>query len=113
MWDEHHTRKPRMLLRLFGGLLLRVAERALSGGLSQEPPRTTRASSQGTPQNSILPVKYASSLREAQENARRCAAPGEQQPSASVNSAPAIRYSSMGDEHHTRKPRMELRPSGG
>ncbi len=50
MWDEHNTRKPILLLRLFGWLLLRVDERTLSGLLFQEPPRNTRFSSQGTPQ---------------------------------------------------------------
>jgi hypothetical protein len=53
MWDEHNTRKPILLLRLSGWLLLRVAERALFELLFQEPPRNTRASSQGAPQNSI------------------------------------------------------------
>jgi len=43
MWDEHNTRKPILLLRLFGWLLLRTDERTLSGLLFQEPPRTTRA----------------------------------------------------------------------
>ena len=58
MWDEHNTRNPILLLRLSGLLLLRAAARALSGLLFQEPPRNTRASSQGTPQNSNLPDKY-------------------------------------------------------
>jgi hypothetical protein len=30
MWDEHNTRKPMLLLRLFGLFLLRFADRALS-----------------------------------------------------------------------------------
>ena len=59
MWDEYNTRKPILLLQLPGWLLLHVAERALFGLLFQESPRTTRASSQGTPQNSILLLKYA------------------------------------------------------
>jgi len=36
------SRKPLLLLRLFGLLLLRLAERMLSALLFQEPPRKTR-----------------------------------------------------------------------
>jgi hypothetical protein len=59
MWDKHNTLKPTLLLRLSGSLLFRAAERALSALLFQEPPRTTRATVQGTPQNSDLRIKYA------------------------------------------------------
>jgi hypothetical protein len=38
---EQITRKPMLLLRLSGLFLLRLAERALSGLLFQEPPRNT------------------------------------------------------------------------
>ena len=42
-WDKHHKRKPLLSLRLSGLLLLlRYAQRALSGLLFQEPPRNTR-----------------------------------------------------------------------
>lgn len=58
MWDEHHTRKLRGSLRLSGVLLLRAAERAKASSLFQEPPRTTRARSQGTPQNCTLQAEY-------------------------------------------------------
>ena len=58
MWDEHNTRKPMLLLRLSGVSLLRAAERALSALLFQDPPRTTRATSQGAPQNCALRSKY-------------------------------------------------------
>ncbi|MEI2768089.1 MAG: hypothetical protein V9E86_06245 [Nitrosomonas sp.] len=54
MWDEHNTRKPRLLLRLSGWLLLRADARTLSGLLFQEPPRSTRTSSQGTPQKTAF-----------------------------------------------------------
>ena len=54
MWDEHNTRKPILSLRLSGWLLLRTDARTLSGLLFQEPPRSTRASSQGTPQTEQL-----------------------------------------------------------
>ena len=50
--------KPILLLRLSGLLLLRAAERALAALLFQAPPRSTRAQSQGTPQNYFLPRKY-------------------------------------------------------
>lgn len=52
MWDEHTGRKPILLLRLSGWLLLRFAARALSGLLFQPPPRNTRGSISGHP----LPV---------------------------------------------------------
>ena len=87
--------------------MLRAAERALSGLLFQEPPRTTRASSQGTLQNIVLRRQYAKSGNQKQSKIyarRRFAAHSEQQPSASAFSAPANRYS-MGDEHNTRKPK--------
>lgn len=58
MWDEHNTRKPMLLLRLSGVLLLRAAERALSALSFQDPPRTARATSQGAPQNCALRSKY-------------------------------------------------------
>jgi hypothetical protein len=49
MWDEHTGRKPLLLLRLSGWLLLRFAARALSGLLFQPPPRNTRGSISGHP----------------------------------------------------------------
>jgi hypothetical protein len=44
--DEHTTRKPMVLFGLF---LLRLAERALSWLLFQDPPRSTRGSRTGGP----------------------------------------------------------------
>ncbi|MEM7406413.1 MAG: hypothetical protein AAF458_14030 [Pseudomonadota bacterium] len=41
MWDELNTRKPTLLLRLSGLLLLRLSARAFSGLLTHEPPRNT------------------------------------------------------------------------
>ena len=73
MWDEHNTRNPILLLRLSGWLLLRAHARTLFGLLFQEPPRSTRASSQGTPQNSILPCKYYIFLGGNAKNARAAA----------------------------------------
>jgi hypothetical protein len=50
MWDEHNTRKPMLLLRLSGWLLLRYEQRALWRLLFQEPPRNTRRHTlRGTP----------------------------------------------------------------
>ena len=40
--EDAHTRKPMLLLRLFGLLLLRYAQRALFRLLLNEPPRRTR-----------------------------------------------------------------------
>ncbi len=74
MWDEHNTRKPILLLRLSGWLLLRADERTLSGLLFQEPPRSTRASSQGTPQNSNLHEQYANQLPKKKTKIARRAA---------------------------------------
>ena len=108
MWDEYNTRKPILLLQLPGWLLLRVAERALFGLLFQESPRTTRASSQGTPQNSILLLKYACLRYEVpiKNRVRRYAAHSEQQPSAAVFSVAVSSYPSMRDEHNTRNPTL-------
>lgn len=39
---DWNTRKPRLLLRLAGLFLLRLAERALDGLLFHEPPRNAR-----------------------------------------------------------------------
>lgn len=41
MWADNTTRKPLLLLRLSGLFLLRLAARAFSGLLIQEPPRST------------------------------------------------------------------------
>ena len=41
------TRNPRLLFRLSGVFLLRLAERTLAGLLFQEPPRFTRFVPQG------------------------------------------------------------------
>ena len=49
MWDQHNTRKPILSFRLSGWLSLRADERALTALLFQDPPRTARATSQGTP----------------------------------------------------------------
>ena len=49
MWDAQTNRKPMLLFRLFGWWLLRLAQRALSWLLFQDPPRTARACSQGAP----------------------------------------------------------------
>ena len=110
MWDEHNTRKPMLLLRLSGLLLLRVAERALSGLLFQEPPRSTRDSSQGTPQKDISQSALTVCQSTVQMKSKICArrrfaTHSEQHFSTSAISAPVIRYS-MGDEHNTRKPML-------
>ena len=56
MWDEHNTRKPTLLFRLFGLFLLRMAERALAWLLFQDPPRSTRRSeSSSSAQRPSLP----------------------------------------------------------
>lgn len=73
MWDEHNTRKPMLSLRLSGLLSLRAAERALAALLFQAPPRTTRATSQGTPQNRNLPSKYGSGYRRLPQENRAAA----------------------------------------
>ena len=49
MWDAHTNRKPMLLFRLFGWLLFRLAQRALSRLLFQQPPRTARVCSQEAP----------------------------------------------------------------
>ena len=49
MWDEHNTRNPTLLFRLFGLFLLRMAERALAWLLFQDPPRSTRPQVDGRP----------------------------------------------------------------
>ena len=49
MWDAQRKRKPRLLLRLFGLLLLRLAARALFRLLFQDPPRTARTYFPGDP----------------------------------------------------------------
>lgn len=112
MWDTHSTRKPILLLRLSGLLLLRAAERALAASLFHDPPRSTRAQSQGTPQNGTLQEQYARHSRKRQnKRMRRAAAHSEQQTSGSATSAPAPSYS-MGDTHSTRKPTSLSRLSG-
>ena len=58
MWNEHKTRKPIVSLRLSGLMSLRADERTLAALSFQDPPRTARATSQGTPQNCDLPAKY-------------------------------------------------------
>jgi hypothetical protein len=67
MWAEHNTRKPILSLRLSGALLLRAAERALAGLLFQDPPRTTRATSQGTPQAETCPPSMAARCRKGKK----------------------------------------------
>ena len=110
MWDEHNTRKPMLLLRLSGSLLLRLAERALSALLFQDPPRNTRATSQGAPQNCTLPHQYAP-VNAVVVKQNRALLRG-----ASVNITPAHQHTSRsaisgasgqlfdGDKHNTRKP---------
>jgi len=49
MWDAQTNRNPILLFRLFGWLLLRLAQRALFWLLFQDPPRTARVCSQGAP----------------------------------------------------------------
>jgi len=76
MWDEHNTRKPMLSLRLSWLFSLRADERAREGSLFQDPPRTTRATSQGAPQSSTLQTHYHSEPRDLQKKssaaARRC-----------------------------------------
>lgn len=76
MWDRQTTRKPILLLRLSGWLLLRFDARRLSGLLFQEPPRNTRFSSQGTPQNGKagLHGQYANSIDKMKAKIARGAA---------------------------------------
>ena len=57
MWDAQLTRKPTLLLRLFGWLLLRLAARALLRLLFQEPPRNTRAYFTGSPADLSRPLE--------------------------------------------------------
>jgi hypothetical protein len=56
---ERNTREPMLSIRLSGSLLLRAAGRAMPALTSHDPPRTTRATPKGTPQNCTLPGKYA------------------------------------------------------
>ncbi len=49
MWGAQTTRNPMLLFRLFGWLLLRLAQRALFWLLFQDPPRKARVTSQGAP----------------------------------------------------------------
>jgi len=108
MGDEQRTRNPILLLRLSGWLLLRADARALSGLLFQEPPRNTRATSQGTPQNRILPRQYANPKRKNKAKIARGAAsrrtvnsqPADQR---SVRQRPAIRWgtnTTPGNRYH-------------
>jgi hypothetical protein len=71
---------------LSGSLLLRAAERALSALLFQDPPRTTRATSQGTPQNCTLRAKYERLHSKGQKETRAASR-------RSVNSKPAVQRS--------------------
>ena len=73
MWDEHTTRNPILSLRLSGLSLLRAAERALSALLFHDPPRSARATFQGTPQNCTLRAKYGRVGAETQKIASAAA----------------------------------------
>jgi hypothetical protein len=55
MWAAQQTRNPMLLLRLSGGLLLPLAARQFLGLLFQDPPRSTRDTSQAAPQAAACP----------------------------------------------------------
>lgn len=79
MWDEHTTRNPMLLLRLFGWLLLRLSARALSCLLFQEPPRTTRDSIAGRPTGFPMCIGYRTRRLHVDKIVPpRCARPSDQ-----------------------------------
>ncbi len=102
MWDEHTGPKLRFLLRLSGWLLLRLAARAFSVLLYQEPPSNTRGAITGD----------------------RCRVSGDHEQSSfhrqrgflnlalSGYSAKRANTSGMGDEYTGRKPRLNASYSG-
>jgi len=83
MWDEQHNRNPMLLLRLSGSLLLRLAARQFLGLLFQDPPRSTRDTSQGAPQAEacMRSMRRSGGYREKNHAPLR---------GAPVNSAPAV-----------------------
>ena len=79
--DEHTTRKPMLLSRRSGLSLLRLAERAKSWTLLQDPPRSTRENSRRRSPRAMparLPVHWhsyrASSLPPTRRRCRACRA---------------------------------------
>ncbi len=104
MWEPRHTRKPMLLLRLSGLLLLRLAARQLFGLLLQEPPRNTRDRSQAAPQAGVCKISVDQSYKGSKKTrGRRYAPPSGQRLSDSAPSVAASR-GSMGEPRHTRKP---------
>ena len=73
--------KPMLLLRLSGSLLLRLPARQFFGLLFQDPPRSTRDTSQGAPQaEACARSMHRRKRRRYKKNPR----------AAAVNSSPAV-----------------------
>ena len=113
MWEPRHTRKPMLLLRLSGGLLLRLAARQFLGLLFHDPPRSTRDRSQAAPQAEACECSMV-----ARRGGRKkiCGAaarrPVDQRCGGPVSSG-AVASGSMGEPRHTRKPKLMTRTTGG
>jgi phosphoribosyl-dephospho-CoA transferase len=65
MWDAQTNRKPTLLFRLFGWLLFRLAQRALSRLLFQQPPRKARVCSQGAPPAEASSTLFTTKIQKA------------------------------------------------
>jgi len=99
---EHNTRKPTLLLRLSGLFLLRLAERAFSGLLIQDPPRSTPNLYRGArPAPSCL-------VRHIDHTGCRPDRPA----GADAGPPASDQWPSNGPEHNTRKPTPLWRPPG-
>ena len=113
MWDEHNTRKPMLLFRLSGLFLLRFADRALSGLLFQDPPRSTRPSSQRAAPPALRPAVtlcagYPIATR-GKPPTGKIARRRRFAPSVPLARHFSDQWSKMGDEHNTRKPMLSSR----
>ena len=65
MWDAHTNRKPTLLFRLLGLFLFRLAQRALSRLLFQQPPRKARVCSQGAPPAEASSTLFTTKIQKA------------------------------------------------
>lgn len=90
MWDEQHTRKPALSLRLSALLRLRATQRAQARLLFQDPPRTARRSYRAAPPARRPATGFYASCA---TSARRVAPPKENRAAlraATVNSEPVF-----------------------
>ena len=101
MWDKLTTRKPMLLLRLFGLFLLRYATRALSRLLFQDPPRTTRRSVTGSPTGLGRQKEYRTAEPQAARTSR-CKIQNLKttRPSLPLTRPPVLRNSGDGGQTH-------------